>query len=156
MKKLLSIALSVLLILSTVSVMFSLSALAVNPTVTAEEGGTATVEGTTFTATPYFGNTFKGWYTADGDTPVSTSPTFTTEEYTELTAKFDVYNLIPDGSFENGTVGQDYFNLESGSGMGKNNTVIDTRPRAERTEIRFSPLLRRAPLPPTAILSTCP
>ncbi len=55
----------------------------------------------TIVATPYYGNNFKGWY--NGDTLVSTSATYTGVITSDLTAKFDVYNQIVDGSFESGT-----------------------------------------------------
>ena len=130
MKKVISIVLTVLLMLSMVSVLFSFSASAETPIASAGAGGTATAvsdgDTTVFTATPYYGNTFAGWYADGVSEPVSESTVFQTDEYTNLTAKFNVYNQIVDGSFENGTAGQDYFNLYSGSNSGKNNTIADS------------------------------
>ncbi len=53
------------------------------------------------TANPYYGNSFDGWY--QGETRVSTNPTYTGEVTGSLVAKFTVYNQIVDGNFESGT-----------------------------------------------------
>lgn len=57
----------------------------------------------TFTAVPYVGNSFDGWY--NGNRRVSTDATYTfvaTESLT-LTAKFSIENLWPDSGFEHQT-----------------------------------------------------
>ncbi len=55
------------------------------------------------TAYPYYGNNFKGWYETGADyttaTPVSTNLTYTGAAQ-NLTAVFNVYNQIADGSIE--------------------------------------------------------
>lgn len=77
--------------------------------ITAGEGGTvdtdAVICGTTATvkATPYYGNTFNGWY--NGETLVSSDATYTGVISANLTAKFNVYNQIPDGNFAASVVG---------------------------------------------------
>ncbi|MBQ3088736.1 MAG: LPXTG cell wall anchor domain-containing protein [Clostridia bacterium] len=68
----------------------------------------------TFTATPFEGNTFTGWYNVNGDLVSSDATyTFTANEAVNLIAKFDGYNKPAvdlfaldgkDGTFENGTV----------------------------------------------------
>lgn len=77
--------------------------------ITAGEGGTvdtdAVICGTTATikATPYYGNTFNGWY--NGDNLVSSDATYTGVISANLTAKFNVYNQISDGNFAASAVG---------------------------------------------------
>ncbi len=66
MKKVLSILLSVLLLMGTCTVLTSVIASAA--TAKAEAGGFATVDGNTFVATPYYGNSFAGWYNAGRST----------------------------------------------------------------------------------------
>lgn len=52
----------------------------------------------TLIASPYYGNTFAGWY--QGETLVSTDATYTGVVTGDITAKFNVYNQIVDGNFE--------------------------------------------------------
>ncbi len=95
--------------------------------VTAGKGGyvdtdTNTVlpgETVTATSVPYYGNTFLGWFDAQGNL-VSSLPTYNGTITSSITAKFNVYNQIVDGSFETETgKGADYFNslpLQTSSG----------------------------------------
>ncbi len=132
MRKAISVLLSVMLILGMLSCLAALPAAAdgVSVGVTAAEGGyvlsaTATA-GSTVSARPYYGNTFKGWYLKGTDTKVSDSADYSGDFTGDLEARFNVYNQIPDGSFESGTTaGVDYFNLQSGSGKGRNNVLKD-------------------------------
>lgn len=59
-------------------------------------------EEVTFTATPHYGARFCGWY-SDG-VCVSYDSVFKTGGFANLTAKFESYNLVEDGGFENGTL----------------------------------------------------
>ena len=75
--------------------------------VTAREGGyvdTAAVSAgstVTVTATPYYGNTFKGWYNENGNL-VSANATYTGVINAPIYAEFNIYNQISDGSFQGG------------------------------------------------------
>ncbi|MBR6693343.1 MAG: hypothetical protein IKL62_00140, partial [Clostridia bacterium] len=66
----------------------------------------------TVTAHTYYGNTFAGWYTEDG--LVSKDVTYKGVLAKTVTAKFNVYNQIVDGSFEaeNGAAAE-YFNSKT-------------------------------------------
>jgi len=99
-------------------------------TITAEDGGyitgdtdAATGESYTVTAVPYYGNTFLGWYS--GAELVSTSATISGTLNKSLTAKFNVYNQIVDGSFEaDNLAGQDFINAQANVSNGKTSVVI--------------------------------
>ncbi len=73
-------------------------------TVTAEAGGTVNTDkvysgmDNTLIATPYYGNTFKGWYV--GDTLLSVDSTYVGPVNGDVTAKFNIYNQVVDGDFE--------------------------------------------------------
>ncbi len=78
----------------------------------------------TVTAVPYYGNTFLGWYDTN-DVLYSSSATISGTLTESLVAKFNVYNQVVDGNFESGTTaGQDFFNAETHTPSGGNNTVI--------------------------------
>ncbi len=124
MKKFLSIVLSVILILGTMSVLMSLPAMATGTqvSITAAEGGyvlsntAVTGSGSTISARPYYGNTFKGWYLKGTDNKVSGNADYSGEITGDLEARFNVYNQILDGSFESGTtVGLEQLKQYSGS-----------------------------------------
>ena len=101
MKKLLSILLAVIMVFSTMTVVFSIPASAEVVSATAAAGGYIVEnDDETITAVPYYGNTFNGWYV--GDDCISASPNYTGEAVDGLTAKFNVYNAIADGNFEVG------------------------------------------------------
>lgn len=101
-------------------------------TVSAKMGGSVTNGGTlpytvgkeiTVTATPNDGNTFEGWYNADGNKiSESASYTFTVKEAFDITAKFSGANMPyedwmaengMDGTFENGAMPGWYAVFES-------------------------------------------
>ena len=60
MKKLLCVLLSILMVFSACSVITGV-VFATTYSVSAAAGGTASVNGNTYTATPSYGNTFAGW-----------------------------------------------------------------------------------------------
>ena len=101
MKKVLSIMLCVMIVLTTLTALTS-AAFAEAPGAFANAGGTASYDNGTFTAVAYYGNTFRGWYDNDGNR-VSTAAVFTTDEYTALTADFFNNNQVVDGDFSAGT-----------------------------------------------------
>ena len=73
----------------------------------------------TVTAKPYFGNTFAGWYDADGKLLTGgewDTLTITKDGALGVTAKFNVYNLIPDGNFEANDGAADAFYSVTNSG----------------------------------------
>ncbi len=101
-------------------------------TITAGEGGTVDTDGVpcgttaTIKATPYYGNTFAGWY--NGATLVSSDATYTGVVNSNLTAKFNVYNQIKDGSFESGTtIGLEHLNQyhNTSNSISRKNTIVD-------------------------------
>ncbi len=128
MRKLLSMALAILLLVSCVSVgITSIAAATSDKTVTTSvieqnglNGGYIKGESSktvapgsqvTVEAVPYYGNTFEGWY--DGTTKVSADATytFTADDSVALQAKFNIYNQVEDGSFEaNNGEGAAFFN----------------------------------------------
>ncbi len=71
-------------------------------TATADKNIALPDEEVTFTATPDYGARFCGWYS--DNTCVSYDNVFKTGSFASLTAKFESYNLVEDGGFENGTV----------------------------------------------------
>ncbi|MBR3593939.1 MAG: hypothetical protein IKL44_04605 [Clostridia bacterium] len=90
------------------------------------EGDTDAATGDSFevTAKPYYGNTFAGWYDEDG--LVSTSLTYKGVLSKTLTAKFNVYNQIVDGSFEaNNGDAASYFNSKTPVTNSGKNTVVN-------------------------------
>ena len=98
MKKVLSILLSVMLILSTMTCLMLMPANASTAvgTVTAGEGGYLVDNGDgTKTAKAYYGNTFVGWVNAN-DEIVSYNTTIGAVEE-DVVAKFNNYNLLDDG-----------------------------------------------------------
>ena len=83
--------------------------------VTAAKGGMVNTDfayagcKSTLVATPFYGNTFAGWY--EGDTLISTDATYVGVVTSDIVAKFNVYNQVDDGNFESGTnAGADYLN----------------------------------------------
>lgn len=80
-------------------------------------GDTAGVigEDITFTAVAYKGNTFDGWYDADGKL-LSTDATVTVTVSEGLTyvAKFDIENLWPDAGYENFPLGTSLLYTDGG------------------------------------------
>ncbi len=121
MKKSLSIVLSLLMVFSCISFLFTGSftvyaAAGENHTVSTSVekqnglyGGVITSNATqtvaygdsaTVTADPFYGNGFLGWY--DGDNKVSSnlSYTFVVQDDVTLTAKFDIRNLVENGNME--------------------------------------------------------
>ena len=102
----------------------------VGGTVTAETGGMVNTDVayadcyTTLVATPYYGNTFAGWY--KGEELVSTETTIKVVADGDYTAKFNVYNQVVDGSFESGTTaGQDFLNANKNSANAGAGVIID-------------------------------
>jgi len=99
-------------------------------TVTAGDGGMVNTDvayagcNTTLVATPFYGNTFAGWY--QGEELISTSATYTGVITGDVTAKFNAYNQVVDGDFESGTTaGQDYLNANKNSTNAGAGVVID-------------------------------
>ena len=118
MKKVLSILLSVMLILSTMTCLMLLPATASTAvgTVTAGEGGYLVEnEDGTKTAKAYYGNTFVGWVNAD-DEIVSYNTTIGAVEE-DVVAKFNNYNLIPNGNFEDADIAGYEHTMPENSGL---------------------------------------
>lgn len=97
MKKLISLSLAFVIILSSLFCFMLMPVSAA--TVTATEGGfvTALNDGS-YKAEPYYGNTFLGWYSKNK--LVSSYPVITPQS--DVEARFTVYNQIVDGNFEAG------------------------------------------------------
>ncbi len=146
MKKSLSIALSLLMVLSCISVLFTgITAYAadgenhtVSTSVEVQNGlyggailteadqSVAHGDSATVTAEPYYGNGFLGWY--EGGTKVSDnlSYTFIVEGDRTLKAKFEINNMVEDGDLESETdAGVNFFNAETNSANAGQNTVIE-------------------------------
>ncbi len=146
LKKSLSIALSLLMVLSCVSFLFTgITAYAaqgenhtVSTSVEAQNGlygGVITTEAdqtvayddsVTVSAEPYYGNGFLGWY--EGSEKVSSDLTYTfiVKGDRTLKAKFEINNMVEDGDFESGTTaGESFFNAEKNSANAGHNVVIE-------------------------------
>ena len=112
MKKLLSILLSVIIVMATLSCLMMIPANAA--TVKTEGNGYITKNSDgSYTAQPYFGNAFLGWYVKNE--VVSTYPTY--ESRSDVVAKFSSSNIIKNGDFEQENLYDQYSLLHDGATM---------------------------------------
>ena len=88
----------------------------------AGEGGYISFEGDLVTATPYYGNAFRGW--SDGVNIISTEPTVNQNSVSGCTAIFEVYNLIIDGGFERAETAEIYNNFKDYSSAIREEALI--------------------------------
>ena len=73
------------------------------------KGGSVTASGTTYTATPYAGNTFDGWYDDNGELISKNNPVTATSASAYYGARFTNTNVIMDSGFENYTANTSIF-----------------------------------------------